>query len=394
MRIFYTKDKFEYLNLYSKNKEITTNKIPFIINWDGKLENEINYYLLMKTESDWNPNSNTPANNANQILTFLDYTYQNNIKWQNISNIQIRKWIEYLTENNFNSSTIQQKLAIIHSMFNWCHRNNLIDNNPFVSFSNKKIQQTMNVFSNKKATKEYNSNNFTNMIIKAEFKEDIPTMEEVKDFYAHLLDEDKLMALFIIETGVRKEELLQLTIEMINNMKESASGLSFSLLLDARKMRIKGNKSRNIIVSLSLRNKILKHIKTKEYKNKKENYITNHNIENFNQSPIFISNRGKVFSPDKLNKSFTAACKKSGYFEKYGYAISPHNLRHFFASHFIAQKDKKGELNDDVFMYLSERLGHSHTDTTKKYYIKIVNKMKQKEDMEKYTEMFLSEFLG
>lgn len=394
MRIFYTKDTFEYMNLYSQKKELTSNKIPFIINWDGKLENEINYYLLMKTESDWNPSSNTPANNANQILTFLDYSYQNNIQWQNISNVQIRKWIEHLTENNFNGSTINQKLTIISSMFNWCHRNNLISNNPFISFNNKIIKQTMNVFSNKKMSKEYTSKNFTNMIIKDEFKEDIPTIEEVKEFYSKLADEDKLMALFIIETGVRKEELLQITIEMLKSMTESTTGNSFSLLLDARKIRIKGNKSRNIIISLSLRNKLFKHIKTKNYKIKRDKYIESNEIKMIDDIPVFISNRGKVFSQDKLNKSFTAACKKSGYFDKYGYSISPHNLRHFFASHFIAQKDKKGELTDDVFMYLSERLGHSHTDTTKKYYIKIVNKIKQKEDMEKYTEMFLSEFLG
>lgn len=394
MRLFFTNEELEYFNIYSKRAEKTNNRIPFIVNWDGKLETEINSFLLFKTETDWNPRSHTAKNNANQIITFLDYTFSINRKWNEISHVEIRQWIDYLTKNGFASSTIIQKIAVINSLFDWCYKHEMISNSPFLAFGTKDVKRTINVLSNRQKYITQKVGLFKNSIIQDEYKEDIPTKEEVQSFYSNLPAEDKLMALFILETGVRKEELLQLTIEMINNMKESKTGKSYSLLLNAREIRIKNNKSRNITVSSALRSKLVKHYLSNNYRNKQSLFLYNNDAVNKDKTPLFISNRGNVFSHDKLNKSFKEACKKSGYLAEHGYAIAPHHLRHFFASHFIASKDKAGELTEDVFMYLAERLGHSDVETTKKYYIKIVNKMKQKQDMEKYSEMFMSEFLG
>ena len=51
----------------------TDNEIPFIVDWDGILIDEINQYLLFKSELDWNTNSNTAKNNAQNILSYLDF---------------------------------------------------------------------------------------------------------------------------------------------------------------------------------------------------------------------------------------------------------------------------------------------------------------------------------
>ena len=394
MRLFFTAGTLEYFNIYSKKMETTNNKIPFIVNQEGKLEDDINTFLLFKTESDWNPNSNTPRNNAQQLLNFLEYSQSKNIVWKEISHIQIRKWVSDLTNDGLASGTIIQKISVINALFDWLYKHNYLKNNPFLSFGIKEVKRTINVFSNKQQHITKKIGLFKNSILQEAEKEDIPTKEEVKEFYNFLPKEDQLMALIIIETGIRKEELLQLNIEMIKQMKESQSGKSYTLLLDASKIRIKNNKSRNVIVSSELRQKIIKHYTTADYLNKQSLYIYKNEMHEKSKTPIFISNRGNLFSHDKLNKSFKEACIKSGYFEKNGFSITPHNLRHFFASHFIANKDKSGELNEDVFMYLSERLGHSDPETTKKYYIKITNRLKQREDMEKYSELFISEFLG
>ena len=74
-------------------------------------------------------------------------------------------------------------------------------------------------------------------------------------------------------------------------------------------------------------------------------------------------------------------------------AITPHNLRHFYASHFIDSKDNQKWNMEQIYMYLAERLGHSSPDTTKSFYVKIVNKIKLQEKIEKASDEFITEFL-
>lgn len=80
MQILKTKGQFEYFHIIEKRMVSTNNEIPFIINWNGVLENIVNQYLIFKTEIDWNPNSKTPINNAENILSFLVFCEEQQIK--------------------------------------------------------------------------------------------------------------------------------------------------------------------------------------------------------------------------------------------------------------------------------------------------------------------------
>lgn len=395
MQILKTNGNFEYFHLIEKRIISTNNIIPFIISWNGVLEDTINQYLIFKTEIDWNPNSKTPINNAEHILSFLIFCEEQRIKnWKNISSTDLRKYIQYLTNKGNREGTIKAKITAINSLFNWLERFSFISLNPFNSFQKQEIKRSVNVFSNKQRKTNIQSSSLLKSIIKDSYIEDIPTKNEIRDFYEKLNKEDKIMASFIISSGVRKKELLQLRIIDIEDAKESPTGQSYTVFLNAAAIHIKNNKSRNIIIPRSLYIKIKKHLISEEYKRKLEKFlIKNPEIEQ-QQAPIFISIRGNRFSDDKLNKSFKKASIETGYENKHNHPIAPHHLRHFYASHFIHKKEQSGDVNmEDAYMYLSERLGHSSSETTKNFYVKIVNRVKQQQQIEKFSEDFISEFL-
>lgn len=392
MYLYFTENEFEFYDKNVKRLIKTKNSIPFIIDKDGKLIDEINDYLLNKTEYDWNPKSNTPKTNAEYLLHFLDFCFLViNISWKEISTAEINQYIYYMTQNGNSENTIKCRVIAISSLFQWLLDNSYLKSNPFHQFSNRLIQRNIKTFINNGGTKNFNVSSVKSKIIKDAYEEEIPTSLEIKLFYKFLPKEDQLMTLVLIETGIRKEELYQLTTEMLFSMKESHTGKSYQMFLDATKIRIKYNRSRNIVISKELRAKLIKHCVGKQYKERLEKY----KLINPTKEPlIFISIRGNQYSADKLNKAFDKASKESGYYKKHKKAINPHILRHFFASHFIRRKEQDGTDMESAYMYLSERLGHSSPDVTKSFYVKIINKAKQLEDLERYSEDFISNFLG
>lgn len=102
MQILIRKGGFEYFHIIEKRMIFTDNEIPFIIDLNtGKPEDIINDYLIHKTENSWNPRSKTPRNNADQILSFLNFCIELKIKdWKCFSSNDLRKYIHYLTNKS------------------------------------------------------------------------------------------------------------------------------------------------------------------------------------------------------------------------------------------------------------------------------------------------------
>lgn len=386
MRVLIKNKGFEYFNPITKKKDFANADVPFILDWDFKLVNDVNQYLLVKTLFFWNQTSNTPKSNAERIIDFLDYAYDLNKKWFDMDFSDIHNWINNLIFKKQKKSTINSKINAVKGLFDWYFSHNKLDNNPFNILNSKEFTVRFNSFQ-KMSQKNVSSMNHPLLMSKDNFEEDIPTKKELKSFFNSLKDEDALMALTLLSTGMRKEELLQITIEMISNMEEISDGDYYKLFLDSRYMKIKNNKSRTVIINGSLRIKLMKHI----HKNTK--YINKFKEKNNDKSvPVFISNRGNKYATDKLNKTFTVASKLSGYEKSHGKSIYPHLLRHCFASYYIAEQIIAGNNIENVYLYISERLGHSNIEITKKHYVKVVNKMQQHKDLVSFSEQFMEDF--
>lgn len=385
MRVLIKKKGFEYFNPITKKSAISNSDVPFILDWDFKLINDVNQYLLIKTLFYWNNDSNTPKSNAERIIDFLDYANDQEKKWYELDFTDIHNWINNLIFKEQKKSTITSKLTAVKGLFDWHFLQGNIKENPFDLLNTNELSLRFNSFQ-KLSQKNIISLNHPKIRNKDNFNEEIPTEKELKKFMDNLKEEDKLMALTLFSTGMRKDELLQLTIEMIKTMPELSDGDYYKLFLDARKMRIKYNKSRTVIINRTLRIKLIKYIEN----NKRliEKYIKKNNTDKI---PVFISNRGDRFSVDKLNKSFKIASEKSGYYGSHNTYIYPHLLRHCFASHYIANQILAGNNIENIYLYISERLGHSTIEITKKHYVKVVNKMQQHKDLVSFSEKFMEE---
>lgn len=391
MHLFYTSKPFQYFDKCTNSMITTNNKIPIFINEKGILDNIVNEYLLIKTEYSWNAESNTPKTNSEHLLSFLDFCELNIQKdWSKISTNDINSYISFLTNNNNSERTVNVRITAISSLFKWSFDNKHIKNNPFEMYSSRNIKKNINNFINGNGVKTFNVSTVKNKIMKDAYTEEIPTEEEIKSFYSFLRKEDQLIALLLIESGLRKSELYQLTINMIKDAKESPSGKSFQVHLNSKTIRIKNNKSRYIVISKNMRVSLLKHIISTDNKVKRQKFYKKNGYET---DLIFISSQGNKYSNDKLNKSFYKASILSGYYKKHEKSIHPHQLRHFYASNFIRNKEQDGTDMESAYMYLSSRLGHSSPDITKEFYVKIVNKIKQTESAEKFAEDFISGFL-
>lgn len=389
MEVYWTKNEISYFHKKTKRMIKTKNSIPFMVDWNGALIEDINEYLLFKTELQWNSESQTPKNNSNQICLFLEHCYENNINYKNITGTEIKQYTALLSKNGLKYSSIKQKLNIIESLYFWLSENNHIKHNPFSEFSSIEVRNIVKSFSKNKEKKSKATTKKHQFLTSFEEIEDIPKVEDLKKAYNNLNKEDQLMMRLLIETGIRKEELLQLTIGMLKNATASKTGKTYTLFLNANEIQIKYNKSRNVVLSADLRTRLLKNCISSKYKKYQNKFLSKNNIKDINISPLFLSNRGNRFSTDKLNKTFEKASKESKIT-----SFSPHQLRHFYASNFIYKQELEGNNMEQAYIYLSERLGHSSPDTTKAFYVKIINKEKMKELAESSLESFAFDFLN
>jgi integrase len=383
MHLFFTQSEFEYTHPIFKNKIITNNSIPFFIDKNGKLVELVNKYLLCKCEQQWRNKENTIKTNYQNIYSFLKYIDNNMILIEKVSFDVVDSYLEHLQHKNLKESTIKQKISSINAFYSWALKYSFIKKNPFEMFSNNYFTRKINTFSKSNTKKTFNINSVKNKIVTDLKTEDIPTEIELKALYKSLPEEYKLIMLVYLNTGMRKTELLQLTPQMILDAKDNGNGFSYSLILDANKINIKNMKSRVVVLDGFIRNKIIKHLKNKEYKKRAKIFSKKHSAE----TPAFISKQGNFYASNTLNSNF----KK---LNKGGFNITIHSLRHYYATHFIRYKERQGECTEGAYMYLSERLGHSSVDTTKEYYVKIINKLKEQKSLEYYSANLIQSILN
>lgn len=379
MYLFFTQNSFTYTHPIYKNKITTNQKIPFFIDNKGELVDVVNKYLLAKIEQPWRGKENTIKTNLNHLKSFLDYIENNYLKITNVSFEVIEHYLIYLKSEKLKENTIKAKLNSIKAFFDWSYQNSFLNENPFFSFSNNHFTKNINSFSKGQSVKTFDVSFIKNKIIKDLKVEDIPSKEDIKSLYKNLNNEYKLMLLCYISTGMRKNELLQITPEMIVNAKDNGDQLSYSLVLDANIINIKNLKSRTVVLDGLLRNKLIKHLKSKEYKKR---LVLFKNKNKNKEAPLFISKHGNYYASNTVNVNFKKANKSN-------FNITIHSLRHYFATHFIKYKEAQGECLESSYLYLSERLGHSSVETTKSYYVKIINKLKEQKGLEEYSSSII-----
>lgn len=249
------------------------------------------------------------------ISQFFDFSHQ---ELNEIKKNDIIKWITYLNFNGRKPRTVQLKLAALKSFFVYCLEEGYINKNPMFSIQKPKEENDLPKYLDQK------------ILIK---------LRELTK--GHLRDRAILETLYC--TGVRVSELCEIEINDV----------------DFNKMHIyikngKGKKERYVLFNDNCKQRILEYLKTR--KNASPYLFIS---ENFNKG--YLTRQGVW----KILKGYT----KKIYIDQ---SISPHTLRHTFATH-LAEKGAG-------ILFIKELMGHEDPRSTAIYRKLSKNVLRKKYD--------------
>lgn len=236
--------------------------------------------------------------------------------------LTLRKYLVYLKEHNLTNRTISRRISCLRSFYRFLFREGLIKSNPVLMLSTPKQDKMLPIF--------LTEDEVTKLI-------ETPAEDTVQGL------RDRAILETLYSAGLRVSELVSLNIDDIDFISSTV------------KVMGKGKKERMLPIgdrAISAINKYLSQ-RNNQKKAKKETKILFLNKNNKR-----ISDRGirKI-----IDKHISTASLKSG--------ISPHTLRHSFATHLL---DRGADLRS-----VQELLGHANLSTTQIYTHLTTDKLKK-----------------
>ena len=289
---------------------VNTTKFEFYIN-------EFSNFLLLEK----NLSTNTINSYRKDILQFENYIslkFKKKIDFKNaLSKDVFDEYLIYLYDKEYRPATLARKLSSIKSFFIFLEDEKIISSNPvkFLKFPKlqRKIPKTLN-------------------------QEIIDTM---LDNSKNLSLRDSTIIELIYATGIRASELINIKITDIDFNEATLRILG------------KGSKERIIPIHNLALKLIAKYWKNEIYNHNK--LVKNKNIK-FKRDFLFLNIHGKKLTRQGLWYIIKTISKKLGLDIN---KISPHILRHTFATHLL--------YNGVPLRHLQELLGHSNISTTQIY---------------------------
>ena len=259
---------------------------------------------------------NTRISYRNDILQLLDYLKKNEKNLRNINSNDIEKFISKFKKQGFEKVTISRKLSALSHFFIFLEEENIINQNPINELDlPKQVKKLPQILSIEQVDKLINLSREDRSVNGVRLN----TMIEI--LYA---------------TGIRISELVE--------MKLSATVSEKNFLL----IQGKGNKERLVPISENTEKNIKKYLKIRNsflLKDKESKWLF----------PSKQSSRGHI-TRQRLNQLLQDLSAKA---ELSNIRISPHKLRHAFATHLLA--------NGADLRSLQQMLGHADISTTQIY---------------------------
>lgn len=248
---------------------------------------------------------------SNDLSTFYDYLINNDIKnFNDVEYQDIRLYINFLHDNNYSNKTISRNISSLRSLFKYLKSNDYINSNPMILVANPKLAKGLPKCLSFEETEKL-LNSFDDSVIGIR---------------------DSLILELLYSTGIRVGEIVNIKYKDIDFSNKTI------------KITGKGNKDRMVYFGTRCSNLIDKYI---------NNCYIKLNINNLEY--LIISKTGKKISDREIRKIVDTAAIKSGL----NFKISPHVLRHTFASHML--------LDGADLRSVQELLGHENISTTQIY---------------------------
>ena len=263
--------------------------------------------------------SNTIIAYKKDLNLFTSWCLDNKINFIEIKKKDINFYIHFLKEKNLNSSSVNRKLSVIKSFYDYLKQIGLVNSNELKIIGTQKLQKNLpKLLSEKeilhlidKSGKIYIENPIKNIMY-------LRTQVILEILYS---------------TGLRISELLNIRINQVANIKDK-------LYING-----KGNKQRLVIFNQNALDLIKNWIAVMIKNNKNKNSYLFENIDNTN-----VISRQQIYKDLKK-----LALKTNTELEK----LSPHSVRHSFASHML---NRGADLRS-----IQKLLGHSDISTTEIY---------------------------
>ncbi len=269
---------------------------------DSNLRSFLNYLLVDKGLS-----KNTVKAYEADISSFFQWLDNEDLKYKNLQEDHINQYISFLFQRKMRSSSVNRKISSIKSFYIFLVKRNFVKNSPLNDLVTPKQEKYLpESMSEAEVDKLLNSPDVTNKIE----------------------NRDKAMIEMLYATGMRISELVNLKITDVD-MKRCVV-----------KVFGKGSKERLVPFGEKALDSLKSYLNDREQSSSKE---------------IFLSNRGKKMS----RIAFWQRVKVYLIRENLKNSISPHTLRHAFATHLL---NRGADLRSVQLL-----LGHSDLSTTQIY---------------------------
>ncbi len=278
----------------------------------AKMKKEIEEFLnFLRYER--NASEHTISSYRRDLNQLADYLKANRFTWRTVDTLALRGFLAELHERNLKKTSIVRKLAAIRSFFEFGLREKWRSDNPARALSTPRVEQQIPGFLTEEETAEF---------LEWPVNNDDPL--EVRD---------RAILELLYASGLRVSELTSLDLE--------------DLSLKERLIRVKGKGKKERIVPFGRQaEKWLK-----DYLNLRPKIKTNQ----ISGPAVFLNCRGGRLTARSVQRLVQSRLKQIAVLRK----ISPHSLRHSFASHLLS---RGADLRA-----IQELLGHKSLATTQKY---------------------------
>jgi integrase/recombinase XerD len=255
---------------------------------------------------------NTIIAYKSDLKIFLSWISNNNNKFSDVDRVVINNYLASRLDSGVSVSTIQRIITCIKSFYLFLYENNFIQSNPAQLIDNPKKRRKLPIII---------SENEIEALLSCPNTDTSSGMR------------DKCILELLYSSGLRISELLNIKVNQITHDK--------SFL----KIKGKGGKERLVPIGSSAMSSLLTYIDTYRC-----------NIKNINNiEMLFIKETGTVISRQECWKMIKKYASASNINKK----ISPHNLRHAFATHLLN--------NGADLRTVQMLLGHASLSTTQIY---------------------------
>ena len=269
---------------------------------DSNLRSFLNYLLVDKGLS-----NNTVKAYKADISSFFKWLDNEDLKYKNLQEDHINQYISFLFQRKMRSSSVNRKISSIKSFYIFLVKRNFVKNSPLNDLVTPKQEKYLpESMSEAEVDKLLNSPDVSNKIE----------------------NRDKAMIEMLYATGMRISELVNLKITDVD-MKRCVV-----------KVFGKGSKERLVPFGETALDSLRSYLNERDQSSSKE---------------IFLSNRGKKMT----RVAFWQRVKVYLIRENLKNSISPHTLRHAFATHLL---NRGADLRSVQLL-----LGHSDLSTTQIY---------------------------